>query len=179
MSCVSIVEILNIYHVLSYAHSLSRKYVKFENFNGRIYCFYFLLFMALYLVPEWTCECVWLYNLHYFLISSSLSHLVLHRVSWQHDTLFCSARQLWPLSFPLCIKVLPLRDSWESLGLQGGQASPSSRKLTLNIHWKDWCWRWTSNNLATQCEEPTHWQISWSWERLKAKGEGDSRGWDD
>ena len=30
-------------------------------------------------------------------------------------------------------------DSWESLGLQGDQTSQSWRKLTLNIHWKDWC----------------------------------------
>ena len=26
------------------------------------------------------------------------------------------------------------------LGLRGGQTSPSKRKSTLNIHWKDWCW---------------------------------------
>ena len=23
----------------------------------------------------------------------------------------------------------------------------------LNIHWKDWCWSWSSNTLATWCEE--------------------------
>ena len=35
--------------------------------------------------------------------------------------------------------------SWESLGLQGDQTSPKSeRKSTLNIHWKDWCWSWSS-----------------------------------
>ena len=33
--------------------------------------------------------------------------------------------------------------------------------------------------LATWCEEPTHWERSQSWERLKAGGKGDSRGWDD
>ena len=31
-------------------------------------------------------------------------------------------------------------DSWESLGLQGDQTSPSWRRSVLNIHWKDWCW---------------------------------------
>ena len=30
----------------------------------------------------------------------------------------------------------------------------------------------------TWCEELTHWKIPWCWERLKAKGEGDSRVWD-
>ena len=28
------------------------------------------------------------------------------------------------------------------------------------------------------CEELTHWKRPWSWERLKAGGEGDDRGWD-
>ena len=48
----------------------------------------------------------------------------------------------------------------------------------LNIHWKDWCWSWSSNTLATWCEELTHWKRPWCWERLKAGGEGDDRGWD-
>ena len=43
---------------------------------------------------------------------------------------------------------------------------------------KDWCWRWSSNTLATWCNEPTHWKRPWYWERLGAKGEGSSRGWD-
>ena len=46
------------------------------------------------------------------------------------------------------------------------------------IHWKDWCWSWNSNTLATSCEELTHWKRPWCWERLKAGGEGDNRGWD-
>ena len=28
----------------------------------------------------------------------------------------------------------------------------------LNIYWKDWCWSWNSNTLATWCEELTHWK---------------------
>ena len=30
------------------------------------------------------------------------------------------------------------------------------KKSVLNIHWKDWCWSWNSNTLATWCEEVTH-----------------------
>ena len=52
------------------------------------------------------------------------------------------------------------------------------RKSVLNIHWKDWCWSWNSNTLATWCKELTHWKRPWCWERLKARGEGDDRGWD-
>ena len=33
--------------------------------------------------------------------------------------------------------------------------SPSWRKSVLNIHWKDWCWSWNSNTLATWCEQLT------------------------
>ena len=40
-------------------------------------------------------------------------------------------------------------DSWKSLGLQGDPTSQSERKSILNIHWKDWCWSWNSNTLAT------------------------------
>ena len=36
--------------------------------------------------------------------------------------------------------------------------SPSNclRKSALNINWKDWCWSWNSNTLATWNEELTH-----------------------
>ena len=57
--------------------------------------------------------------------------------------------------------------SWDSLGLQGGPTSQSYRKSILKIHWKNWCWSWCSNILATWCEEPTHQKRSWCWERLK------------
>ena len=68
-------------------------------------------------------------------------------------------------------------DSWESLGLQGDPTSPSWRKSVLNIHWKDWCWRWNSNTLAPWWKELTHLKRPWCWERLRAGGEGDNRGW--
>ena len=66
-----------------------------------------------------------------------------------------------------------------------------------------WCWRrllrvpWTERRsnqsilkeispeyslvglmLATWCEELTRWKRPWCWERLKAGGKGDDRGWD-
>ena len=52
------------------------------------------------------------------------------------------------------------------------------RKSILNIHWKDWCWSWSSNTLTTWYEEPTHWKRPWCWERLRAGGEGGGREWD-
>ena len=69
-------------------------------------------------------------------------------------------------------------DSWESLGLQGDTINPSQRRSVLGVHWKDWCWSWNSNTLATWCEELTHLKRPWCWERLKVGEEGDDRGWD-
>ena len=51
-------------------------------------------------------------------------------------------------------------------------------KSVLSIQWKDWCWSWSSNILATWCKERTSWKRPWCWERLKAEGEWDNRGWD-
>ena len=31
-------------------------------------------------------------------------------------------------------------------------------RSTLNILWKDWCWSWSSNTLATWCRESTLWK---------------------
>ena len=52
------------------------------------------------------------------------------------------------------------------------------KKSVLNSHWKDWCWSWNANTLATWCEELTHWKRPRCWERLKAGGDGDDRVWD-
>ena len=30
------------------------------------------------------------------------------------------------------------------------------KEISLNIHWKDWCWSWSSNTSVTWCEELTH-----------------------
>ena len=42
----------------------------------------------------------------------------------------------------------------------------------------DWCWSWNSNTSATWCKELTRWKRPWCWEKMKAGGEGDDRGWD-
>ena len=69
-------------------------------------------------------------------------------------------------------------DSWESPGLQGDPTSPSQMRSVLSVHWRDWCWSWNSNTLATSREELTHWKKPWCWEGLGAGREGDDRGWD-
>ena len=69
-------------------------------------------------------------------------------------------------------------DSLKFFGLQGDPTSPSYRRSVLGVHWKDWWWSWNSSTLATWCKEMTHLKRPWGWERLRARGEGDDRGWD-
>ena len=59
----------------------------------------------------------------------------------------------WTLKKAECWRRL-LRVLWQ----KGDQTSQSKRKSTLNIHWKDWYWSWSSDNLATCCKEPTNWK---------------------
>ena len=106
-------------------------------------------------------------NMH--LVKSMVFPIVMYECeSWTTQKAECQridAFELW------CWRRL-LRVPWT-------ERSPSYRKLVLNIHWKDWCWSWNSNTLATWCEELTHLKRPWCWERLKAGGEGDDRGWVD
>ena len=44
------------------------------------------------------------------------------------------------------------------------------KEINLGVHWKEWCWSWNSNTLATLCEELTHWKRPWLI--------GKDRGWD-
>ena len=90
-----------------------------------------------------------------------------HAQMWELDHKEDSTKELMLLNYGAG------EDSWESLGLQGDQISQSWKKLTLNTHWKDWCWSWVSNTWTSRCKEPTHWKRPWCWERLRAGGEGD------
>ena len=56
--------------------------------------------------------------------------------------------------------------------------NPKGNQPWIFIERTDWCWRCSSNTLATWCKEPTHWKRPSCWERLRARGEGDNKGWD-
>ena len=49
--------------------------------------------------------------------------------------------------------------------------NPKGNQSTLNTHWKDWCWSWSSNTLATWCEELTLGNIEgrrrMGWQRMR------------
>ena len=52
------------------------------------------------------------------------------------------------------------------------------KEISPGCSLEGWCWSWNSNTLAIWCEELTDWKRIWCWERLRAGGEGDDRGWD-
>ena len=51
------------------------------------------------------------------------------------------------------------------------------KEISPEYSLKDWYWSWNSNTLATWCKELTYLKRPWCWERLRAGGEGDYRGW--
>ena len=81
--------------------------------------------------------------------------------------------ELWRIdAFELwCWKRL-LRVPWTA------RRSNQSILKSIIVHWKEWCWSWNSNTLATWFKELTPWKRPWFWERFKAGGEGEDRGWD-
>ena len=86
----------------------------------------------------------------------SFWHLLRNRFYWMWGSLEESHSFLLP--------VLDSSASWAivfSCLMEVLVAGFCVRSSTLIIHWKDWCWSWSSNTLATWCE-----------------GEGGDRGWD-
>ena len=74
--------------------------------------------------------------------------------------LWCWRRLLSPLD---CKKIKPVNP-------KGNQSWIFIERTDANL---------SSNTLATWCQELSHWKRPWCWERLKAGGEGDDRGWED
>ena len=78
-----------------------------------------------------------------------------------------------------CFWTVELEKTLESpLDCKEIQSVHRKRRSVLGVLWKDWCSSWNSNTLATWWEELTHLKSPWCWERSKAGGEGDDRGWD-
>ena len=51
-----------------------------------------------------------------------------------------------------CFLAVVLQQTLESpMDCKFKPVCPKGNKL--NVHWKDWCWSWSSNTLATWCEE--------------------------
>ena len=93
---------------------------------------------------------------HYFanksLSSQSHGFSSSHVWMWELDL-----KESWVLkNWCFWTVVLEKTPEHPSLGQQGDQTSQSWRKSVLNIHWKNWCWSWSSNPLATSWEKIIH-----------------------
>ena len=75
-----------------------------------------------------------------------------------------------------------LESPLESLGQQAWTARRSNESILKKINpeysLEGLMLKLKLNILATWCKQLTHWRRSYCWERLKAKGEVGSRGWD-
>ena len=87
------------------------------------------------------------------------SGIVKHFLRKKPDLLQARSSGLWLLNY-----------SWFSIAFLFKPVNPKGSQA----------WRFTgsSSPLATWCKELTHLKIPWCWERLRAGGEGDGRGWD-
>ena len=75
-----------------------------------------------------------------------------------------------------CFWTVVLEKTLESPWTARRSNQPILKEISPGCSWKDWCWSWNSNTLATWCK----WLI-WTDPNagnLKAGGEGDDRGWD-
>ena len=88
-----------------------------------------------------------------------------HKEGWsQKNWCFWTVVLEKPLESPLdCKKIQPVHPKGDQPWILIGRTDAEAE---------------TPNTLASWCEEPTHWQRPWCWERLRAGGEEFDRGWD-
>ena len=63
-------------------------------------------------------------------------------------------------------------------GVHGVTKSRTWLSDWTELNWKNWCRSWSSNMLATWCEEPTRWKSPWYWESLRAGWDEGKWAWD-
>ena len=114
---------------------------------------------------------IWLKRLSNSSSSQSYGFSSSHGWMWELDYKESWAPKNW------CFWTVVLEKTLES-PLDCKEIQPVHPKGDQSWIFMDWCWSWSSNTLATWCEELIYLKRSWCWERLKAGGEGDDRGWD-
>ena len=65
-----------------------------------------------------------------------------------------------------CFRTVVLEKTLES-PLNSKEIKP----VNPDIHWKDWCWSWSSNTLATWGEELTYWKNPDAWKNWGEEGQ--------
>jgi len=95
-----------------------------------------------------------------------------HVWMWELDYKESWGLKNWSFWTVVLEKTLESPLDWKEIQL----VNPKGNQSWIFI--RRWCWSGDSSILATWCKELTHWKRPWCWESLKARREGDDRGWD-
>ena len=99
----------------------------------------------------------------------SSSHVWMWELDYKENAEEIDAFELW------CWKRL-VRVPWTAR--RSNQSILKEISPEYSLEYFSLCWSQNSNTLTTWWEELPHLKRSWCWERLRAGGEGDDRGWD-
>ena len=133
-------------------------------------------------IPPWNCVSL----CEPETVCTSLSHLF-HSPTFENPSWVNLSNTVTYLKYQRPFRVFHCIFSWMSMDLiyfrkgmplKNRISSEFSNKRASEGFIEKQAWVWSSNTLATQWEEPTHWKRPWCWERLRAGGEEGSRGWD-
>ena len=69
-------------------------------------------------------------------------------------------------------------ESWKSLGLSKRSNQSILREINPEYSLEELMLNWSSSIVVQWCSQMTHWKSPLCWERLRAEGEEDVRGWD-
>ena len=144
--------------------------IELINYSLIIYYIYKLYIIIIILLIIYYILCIQNILCVYFLSSQSYGFSSSHVWMWELDCEESWAPKNW------CFWPVVLEKAFESPWT--AKRSNQSILKEISVHWKDWCWSWNSNTWATWCEELTHLKRPWCWERLRAGGEGEDKGWD-
>ena len=95
-----------------------------------------------------------------------------HAWMWELDHKESWALKNW------CFWTMVLEKSLEALWTARRSNLSTLKEISPEYSLEGLIWSWSSNALATWCEELTYLQRPWCWERLRAGGERNDRGWD-
>ena len=91
---------------------------------------------------------------------------------WELDYVECRARKNW------CFWSVVLEKTLESPWTARRSNQSILKEISPEYSLEGLMRSWNSSTLAIWCEELTPCNRPWCWERLKARREGDDRGWD-